>query len=211
MQPAEPFSRRALLAEIVPLMLGFAATQFLFTADTIFVNAYLPENAAFYGAAGTLSRALVWLVAPLTFVMFPKLVHSAARSEKTDVMGLTLLCTAVIAGCGVLGLWILGSWVGRFVYPPEYVAVATSLLPWYAGAMLPLCLANVLVNSLLAKSDLRIVLPLIAMAVTYGIVLANYHPSLITVLQILGAFNLVLLFLCMLFTWGKGFQTRTER
>jgi O-antigen/teichoic acid export membrane protein len=205
-QPSEPFSRRALLAEIVPLMLGFGATQFLFTSDTIFVNAYFHDQAAFYGAAGTLSRALVWLVAPMTFVMFPKIVHSSARAEKTDVMGLTLLATAVIAGCGVLGLWVLGPWVVRFVYRPEYVPVATSLLPWYAGAMLPLCLANVLVNNLLARSDLRIVVPLIVMALGYGLILANYHPSLVAVLQILAGFNILLLLLCMFFTWGKGFQ-----
>ena len=204
--PAEPFDWRALLAQIVPLMLGFGATQFLFSADMIFVQAYLPDHAAYYGAAGTLSRALVWLVAPLTFVMFPKVVHSFVRSEKTDVMGLTLLCTAALAVVGVLGLWILGPWVVRIVYPPDYVAVATGLLPWYAGAMLPLCLANVLVNNLLAKEGYRVVLPLMALAVVYGLVLANYHPSLVFILKTLGVFNLLLLLVCAAFTWGKAFQ-----
>ena len=199
---AEPFDWRALLGQILPLMLGFGATQFLFTADTMFVNAYLPGNAAFYIAAGTLSRALFWLVAPITNVMFPKIVHSVVRSEKTDLMGLTLLCTGAIAGMGVLGLWLLGTWVVRLVYPPGYVAVATALLPWYAGAMLPLCLANVLVNNLLAKSEFRIVPVLILLAVTYGLVLANYHRSLVSVLQTLGGFNLALLLVSAWFTWG---------
>jgi O-antigen/teichoic acid export membrane protein len=199
---AEPFDRRALLGQIVPLMLGFGATQFLFTADTMFVNTYLPEHAAYYIAAGTLSRALFWLVAPITNVMFPKIVHSVVRAEKTDLMGLTLLCTAVIAGLGVLGLWLLGAWVVPLVYPPGYVAVATMLLPWYAGAMLPLCLANVLVNNLLAKSEFRIVPVLILLAVAYGLVLANYHRSLVSVLQTLGAFNLTLLLVSVGFTWG---------
>jgi O-antigen/teichoic acid export membrane protein len=204
---AAPFDWRTLLGQILPLMLGFGATQFLFTADTMFVNVYLPDDAAFYGAAGTLSRALVWLVAPLTYVMFPKIVHSVARAEKTDLMGLTLLCTAVFAGAGVLGLWILGPWVVRFVYPPHYVAVATALLPWYAGAMCFVCLANVLVNNLLAKSDFRIVPALIALAVAYALVLANFHPSLVVVLQILGLFNVAFLALCAVFTLrGKAAQ-----
>jgi O-antigen/teichoic acid export membrane protein len=206
---AEPFDWRALLGQILPLMLGFGATQFLFTADTMFVNTYLPDHAAYYIAAGTLSRALFWLVAPITNVMFPKIVHSVARSEKTDLMGLTLLSTAVIAGAGVLGLWILGQWAVRLVYPPAYVTVATGLLPWYAGAMLPLCLANVLVNNLLAKTDFRIVPVLMLLAVTYGLVLANYHRSLVSVLQTLGGFNLLLLLAAVWFTWMMKPRTPT--
>jgi O-antigen/teichoic acid export membrane protein len=206
---SEPYDRRALLGQIVPLLLGFGATQFLFTADTMFVNAYLPENAAFYIAAGTLSRALFWLVAPITNVMFPKSVHRVVRSEKTNLMGLTLLSTGVIAWAGVLGLWLLGQWAVRLVYPPSYTTVATALLPWYAGAMLPLCLANVLVNNLLAKSEFRIVPILMLLAIAYGLVLANYHRSLVSVLQTLGGFNLLLLLISAWFTWRQKPRSST--
>ena len=54
---AQPFDWRGLLKQIVPLMLGFAAVQFFFTADTMFVKAYFSgDDAAFYVSAGTLSR-----------------------------------------------------------------------------------------------------------------------------------------------------------
>ena len=76
-------------------MLGFGAVQFLFTADTMFVKAYFSgDDAAFYVSAGTLSRALMWLVLPLATVMFPKIVHSVARSEKSNLLGVVLLGTA---------------------------------------------------------------------------------------------------------------------
>jgi O-antigen/teichoic acid export membrane protein len=201
MGPVEPFDWRGLLAQVIPLMLGFAAFQFMFAADTVFVKSYFePEEVSYYGAAGTLSRALLWLVGPLTAVMFPKIVHSVARSEKTDVMSLTLICTAVLAVAGAVGLWLLGPWVVRFVYKPEYVPIATAVLPWYAAAMLPYCLANVLVNNLLARSDFRIVPVLVAIAIGYAITISFVHSTFVIVLQILGAFNLLLLIGAILFT-----------
>jgi len=58
--PSLPFDWRELLREIVPPMLGFAAFQFLFTGDTLFVKAYFSnDDAGLYGSAGTLSRALM--------------------------------------------------------------------------------------------------------------------------------------------------------
>jgi hypothetical protein len=200
--PADSFDWRTLLRQIVPLMLGFGAYQFLFAADTMFVRTYLPGQSEYYFAAGTLSRALIWVVGPLTAVMFPKIVHSTARAEKSNLMVLTLLCTAALAGAGVFGLWLVGPWVVRLVYPPEYVAVTTSILPWYAAAMVPLSLGAVLVNNLLAKSEFRIVPALVILAVSFGITLTYIHSSLLAILQTLGAFNLLLVVVCAVYTWG---------
>ena len=201
---AEPFNRRDFLREVVPLLLGFAATQFLFCADTSFVDAYFgAEKTAPYGAAGTLSRALLWLVLPLAAVMFPKIVHASAKSEKSNLLGLVLLGTAVLVGVGVLCLWILGPWMVRLVYSPDYVSPTLSILPWYAGAMVPLALANVLVNDLLGRGKFQIVPFLVLLAIVYGLALTQYHDSFVHVLQMLGAFNLVLFALCAWFVWGK--------
>src|SRR6266576_1763172 len=163
--PTEAFDRRGWLRQVVPLVLGSGACQFLFTADTMFVNAYFTaEQTAPYVVAGTLSRALMWLVGPLVAVMFPKIVHSAARSEKTDLLRLVLLGTAGLCAAGAVGLWVLGPFVVRFVSKPEYVPNAVAMLPWYAGAMVPLSLANVLVNNLLAHARVRIVPLLVLLA-----------------------------------------------
>jgi O-antigen/teichoic acid export membrane protein len=201
--PGESFATRTLLAQVVPLLIGFGACQFLMAADTMFVKAYLPENMQCYVAAGTLSRALVWAVGPLTAVMFPRIVASAVRSEKSNVFGLTLLGTAALAIAGVLGLWLLGPWVVRFMAKPSYVEVTTQILPWYAGAMVPLCLANVLVSNLLGKSQFRVVLPMVALAVAYGVMLTFVHGSYVQVLQLLGVFNLALLVVCAWYTFVR--------
>ena len=198
----EPFDRLGLLRQVVPLMLGFAATQFLFSADTSFVNTYFgADRTAPYGAAGTLSRALLWLVLPLAAVMFPKIVHSTAKAEKLNLLGLVLAGTAALVIAGVLGLWLLGPWAVRLVYPPEYLSETLAILPWYAGAMVPLALANVLVNDLLARSRFQIVPFLVLLAMAYGLALTHYHDSFLTVLKTLCVFNLLLLAGCAAFIW----------
>jgi O-antigen/teichoic acid export membrane protein len=201
-QYAQPFDWRSLLKQITPLMLGFAAVQFFFTADTMFVKAYFSgDDAAFYVSAGTLSRGLMWLVVPLATVMFPKIVHSVARSEKSNLLGVVLLGTGILAAGGALGLCLLGPWVVRLAYSQDYVSVASAVLPWYAWAMVPLALAYALVNNLLARSQFRIVPVLLLLAAAYGIALTQFHDTLITVLKTLGVFNLLLLGVCAWFTF----------
>ncbi len=202
--PSAPFDWRTLLGQVIPLMVGFGAYQFLLSADTAFVKAYFgSEQTAFYGAAGTLSRALVWLVGPLAMVMFPKIVHSAARAEKTDLLGVTLLGTAVLVGGAALGLWLLGPLMVKIVYPAAYVNQTMKVLPWYAGAMVPLSLANVLVNNLLARSQFRVVPGLLVLAVGYAYALTHFHGSPVAVLQTLTIFCVLVLLLCAWFTWAK--------
>ena len=204
----EPFDWHELLRQVVPLMFGFAATQFLFLADTSFVDTYFgADKTASYGAAGTLSRTLLWLVLPLAAVMFPKIVHSTAKAEKTNLLGIVLLGTAILVGVGVLCLWLLGPWVIRLVYPPEYVLPAMAVLPWYAGAMIPLALANVLVNDLLARARFQVVPVLVILAAGYGVALTQFHDSIVMVLQILGLFNLLLLVVCAWFSFKRSPQS----
>jgi O-antigen/teichoic acid export membrane protein len=200
--PAQPFDWRSLLKQIVPLLLGFAAVQFFFTADTMFVKAYFSgDDAAFYVSAGTLSRGLMWLVVPLATVMFPKIVHSVARSEKSNLLGVVLLGTAVLAAGGAVGLTILGPWVVKLAYSKQYVSVAAAVLPWYAWAMVPLSLAYALVNNLMARSQFGVVPVLLLLAAAYGVALTQFHDTLITVLKTLGIFNLLLLGVCAWFNF----------
>jgi hypothetical protein len=81
-----------------------------------------------------------------------------------------------------------------------------ALIPWYAGAMVPLALANVMVNDLLARSRFGVVPFMVALAVAYGFALPwmlNHFPGRIAVvLQTLGAFNLLLFAICAWFAWG---------
>jgi O-antigen/teichoic acid export membrane protein len=200
--PTAPFQWRTLLPQMLPALIGFTACQFIFSADTIYVGLFFSaDETGYYAAAGTLSRALIWLVLPLATVMFPKLVHSSAKAEKSNLLGLTLVSTMGLAVVGALGLVVLGPFVVKLIYKPTYVEVVRDILPWYAAAMIPLSVANVLVNNLLAKSDLRAVPWLAAVAIGYAIALNAWHPSLKSVLQLLGGFTCLLFLVCVVFTW----------
>ncbi|HWQ91967.1 MAG TPA: oligosaccharide flippase family protein [Clostridia bacterium] len=210
--PPEPFDRRALREQLLPLVLGFLGFQILFTADTMFVKAYFDEaTAGFYIGAGTLSRALMWLVLPLAAVMFPRMVHSAAKSEKSNLTSLVLAGTAILAIMGAGGLTIVGPWAVPFVFKPSFVDVATPLLPWYAGAMVPLAVANVMLNDLLARpsSKLGFSICVFGLALLYMFALTQFHATLVTVPRVMGVFNLVFLGICAWFTWAgkKGPET----
>jgi threonine/homoserine/homoserine lactone efflux protein len=76
--------------------------------------------------------------------------------------------------------------------------------------MVPLSLAYALVNNLLARSQFRIVPALVVLAAAYGLALTQFHDSLVTVLKILGTFNLLLLGVCAWFTWGVKPTAQTE-
>jgi len=203
--PSAPFAWRVLAAEAIPPLLGLAAFQFLFTADQMFVKVYFPDNAGRYFSAGTMSRALIWLVGPLASVMFPRLVHSAAKAEKTNLMNVVLAGTAILAIVGSAGLIVVGPFIVPLIYQPDFVPIVKQVLPWYAAAMIPLAVANVLLSNLLAKSSFKIVVPLCVLAVGYGWALTRFHKSEVMILQTLGVANLILLSICAAFTWaGKA-------
>jgi hypothetical protein len=74
--------------------------------------------------------------------------------------------------------------------------------------MIPLALANVLVNDLLARFRFQLVPPLLLLAAGYGVALTRFHDSPTEILQILGGFNLLLLVGCGWFAWWEARRSR---
>jgi hypothetical protein len=149
-----------------------------------------------------MSRAILWVALPIAQVMFPKIVHSTSKSEESNLQNIVLLGTLVMSACGAFCLPIVGPLAIRIVYAPDYLKPTLALLPWYAWAMVPLAVANVMINNLLARSLFRCVPALIVLAIVYGVTLTHFHKTPVMVLQVLGACNLVLVAVCAWFTWG---------
>ncbi len=179
-QTAEPFNARELFSQILPLAFGFGACQFLFTTDTMYATPHFSGDAMkAYIAAGTLSRALLWVVLPMAAVMFPKIVHSSTKGEKNNLLGVVIAGTAILGVCGAAGLYLVGPLVVKIVYTAKSVSATTALLPWYAGAMIPLALGNVLANDLLARGRFKVVPFMILVALGYAFTLPymlNHQP-----------------------------------
>ena len=117
----------------------------------------------------------MWLVGPLATVMFPKLVHAKAKAEKTRPAGGGAARDADPLrgrGDGLVGAGAMG---GEVSCSPRHLceADATALLPWYAWAVVPLALGNVLLNNLLAHSHFKVVPALCVLAVGYAL---RAHP-----------------------------------
>jgi peptidoglycan biosynthesis protein MviN/MurJ (putative lipid II flippase) len=210
--PGEAFDGKGLWRQIGPLILGFGVCQFMFTTDTMYAKAFFSgDEMKRYVAAGTLSRALLWLVLPLAAVMFPKLVQSSAKAEKTNLFNLVILGTAILAICGALGLWLVGPWVVKLIFKPEDVPTTVALLPWYTGAMIPLALANVMANDLLARARFKVVPFMVLIGVGYAValplLLQKFPGRMEVVLQTLAGFNLLLLAVCAWFTYRNPAPT----
>jgi O-antigen/teichoic acid export membrane protein len=203
------------LRRVVPLTLGLGVATFMLSADMIFVQKFFPaKQTGYYAAAGMIGRALIFFTQPLTMVMFPKIAHSAARAQKTDVLTLTLGATALAGAAAAIGCTLF-PWLPlrAAMYDKTFLEISTPLVPWFAWCMLPLTLSGVLISSLMARARFAAVPWLVLVAVGYGVALAvvgnhagnsaDTQAGLRLMIQTLGTFNLLLFAVCAWFTWGK--------
>jgi O-antigen/teichoic acid export membrane protein len=209
---SDPVDWRLWLKRVLPLTVGLGASTFILSADMIVVRGLFPgDQTGLYGAAGIIGRALVYFTIPMAGVMFPKIVHSAARSERTDVLAQALGATTLLGVAAAVFCTAFPGLPLQLVYDKSYLVIKP-LVPWFAWCMLPLPLANVLINNLLARERFRAVPWLVVVAAAYGLTLLALAPHYVEleylaafkrVVQILGAFSLLLLAVSAWFTWKK--------
>lgn len=206
--PALLFSWKPWLGRVIPLTLGLGASQIMLAADMVLVQLLFERDTGLYGAAGTLARGIVIFTGPLVMVMFPKIVQSAVRAHKTDVLMQTVLATALLGAMAATFLTLFPRLPFQVMNKADYFPIAP-LIPWFCWCMLPLGLANVLLNSLLARARFRFipaVLGVVAIYVGAEVVFGRYFKTgdrlsdFRTVVQILGVSNLLLLGVLIYFT-----------
>ncbi len=209
---AEPPVWRDWLRRVVPLTLGLGASQFMMAADQIVVQRVFSEEVTgVYSAAGIIGRALVFFTGPLMAVMFPKIVASAARDQRTDVLGQALGATALLGLLAAMACTLLPELPLRIISGTTYLESAP-LVPWFAWCMVPLTLSNVLIGSLLARQRYEAVPWLVLIAILYGGAL-TWRADLVRtaepavafkhVVQTLGLFSTVLLAVAAWFAWRR--------
>lgn len=223
-----PFDWRQWLQRVVPLTLGLGTSQFIFSIDMIIVRALYGEHqTGFYSAAGMIGRGLVMFTAPLAAVMFPKVVQSAVQKRKTNVLVLTLISTAALgiisaAFCTVISkilllsinspqtvaVFIPAGIFSKLQQHPDAVRALGKMIPWFVWCMLPLALANVLLNNLMARMQYRVVPYLIIVVGVYANAAIYFGSSFIRVIQILGIFNLIYLAVLIYFTHLAGLMEK---
>ncbi len=195
---AAKFSWRAWLRRVVPLTVGLGTFTYMLTQDMIAVQRFFPK-ADGYGAARVVGSALVFLTTPLAAVMFPKIVRSHHLSEKSTVLLQALGATGVIGVLAALGATVLPELPLKMMSGDKFLSSAP-LVPWFAWSMVPLAIANVLMNNLLARERFAVVPWLVAVVAGYGVTLQYAHHSFVGVIQTLGLFSTLLALVCVVFT-----------
>ena len=168
--PTDPVDWSGWLRRVIPLTLGLGAAAFMLTADMIIVRKFFPEESGLYSPVAVIGRALMFFVIPMTQVMFPKVVQAAARLERTDVMTQALAATALIGAVGAIACTLFPEVPIRVLLDTPFLE-AKSLVAWYAWCIVPVTLANVLINNLMARQHYRCVPWLVGLAIAYGVVL----------------------------------------
>ena len=211
MGPAAGFAWREWLGRVLPLAGGTGSVLFVMQADMLLVQSHFPsEVTAFYAAASVIGVGLVTFTTPMAAVMFPKLVRSFAKGERSNSLWLALAGTFVMGVAGALLCTVFPELPLRIMFfrKPEFLQSAV-LVPWVAWCMLPLIMANVLISSLMARGRFAAVPWLMAVAIGYG--LAQYHlvnnagqglpvfEAFTAVIQRLGIFSSLLLLVAFIF------------
>src|SRR6185503_9649010 len=86
-----------------------------------------PDEVDGYSAVRKIAQALVFVIGALTAVMFPKVARSFQRDEKTDVLKLTLLLTAIIGIAGATAATLFPE-VPLRLLSPERLITSKSLV-----------------------------------------------------------------------------------
>lgn len=200
------------LKKIIPLTLGLGSSTFFLGYDMIVVRMKFDEAlSGYYGAAGLCGRGLVIFTIPIAQVMFPRVVKlNSSGSGTQKVVWLTLFTTAILAFAVCLTIWGGAALIDRLISSDfdakwnllnqlnseqlrklEYIS---KLAPGFVLAMTPLCLANVLINNLIAKRDYSHLWLLISVTVSYGVTLMYWTPDKLSgVITMIGLFSSLLL------------------
>ena len=202
------------IAEVLPLTIGIASVTLMSSIDMIFVQSIFPNQAQvkLYGGAMLTGFAIVQFIAPITSVMFTRIVHSVAHAEKTDTLGLTVAATAIFGAVAAIGGTILPELPLRIIfYNKPLMWDAAPLVPWFAWALVPLTVANVLILNILARSRFQALLWAILVPVLYAATLGFLAPTLVamanpftafkTIVLTLGLYGLVLTAVTAWFSW----------
>jgi O-antigen/teichoic acid export membrane protein len=176
------FSWKRWLIRGAPLTLALGAFICMSSLDRVFTKSLFfdPIPMKLYNNAMLVGYAIVQFIAPITSVMFPTIVRSLALSQKSDVLILTLAVTAVF-GCLAA--------VGCTLFPRLPLAVlhfrleAAPLVPWFAWSLLPLTLAFVLIQNLMARERFVAAQWLILVPICYGLTLMAISPLLVKLAQ----------------------------
>ncbi len=212
--PGEKFPVNDWLVQLLPLMGGTGGVMLLSSFDVPFIQAtFEAGQRKLYMAGQNIGFALFQFTAPLAMVMFPKIVQSVAKAEKSDALKLTLISTAIMGGLAAIASSLLPWLPLRVLYfkSPE-MWQAAPLVAGFVWCMLLLTMANVVVGGLLARKRYAFIPWIMLLAAAYVFTMIQLRPWLPQldsfeayrmIIRTMTAFNGAALVLAIWFAWGR--------
>jgi O-antigen/teichoic acid export membrane protein len=209
-RPAVGFLWKTWLGQALPLTLGLGTVLVMSSIDMLFVQGLFSDTGqtALYGGAMLTGFAIIQFIAPVALVMFARVAQNVARAERADSLGMTLAATVLFGCVAAVGCTLFPRLPLRVMYfSNRQMWAAAPLVPWFAWALLPLTVANVLVQNILARARFQAVPWLMLVPAVYAACLCLQAPDLlamkpfdafIRVIQTLGGASLLL---CALAAW----------
>jgi O-antigen/teichoic acid export membrane protein len=209
-RPTVAFHWKAWVGQALPMTLGLGTIPVMSSIDMLFVQGLFSDTGrtALYGGAMLTGFAIIQFIAPVALVMFARVAKNAARAERADSLGLTLAATALFGIVAAVGCTLLPRLPLRLMYfSNRQMWEAAPLVPWFAWALLPLTVANVLVQNILARGRFQAVPWLVLVPAVYtaclcfqalGLLAMKPFDAFIRVIQTLGCASLLL---CAVAAW----------
>jgi len=177
------FSWKTWLIRGAPLTMALGAYTLMTCLDRVFIKSLFFDTipVKLYNNAMLVGFAIGQFISPVTTVMFPTIVRNLALSKKSDALTLTVLTTGIFAALSAVGFTL-------FPRLPLLVLhlkmEAAPLVPWFAWAILPLAMAYVLIQNLMARERYAAALWLIFVPVVYGLTLMAISPLLVSLADV---------------------------
>ncbi len=201
--------------------LGPGIVQFMCQIDMIVARGKFDEAVSDdYAMARLFGWGLFIFVSPIAGVMFPKLVNQASEGSKAKLVSqtfwATLIIVVLVAGGGVAVCWwaapaflqsadaaswlpgVAADWLSKD--RTEKLLWVAKLMPCFFGAMGLLALANVFVSHLVARREFGKVGCLLPVPAVYGLGLAVFEFSPVSLILWMGVVSAGLLALVYCFS-----------
>ncbi len=221
-RPTVAFDWQGWFSGAIPLSFGLGTILIMSSLDMLFVQSLFEKSqTTLYSGAMLTGFAIIQFIAPVALVMFARAAQSVARRERSDSLRMTLTATILFGCVAAVGCTLFPKLPLRLMYitNPE-MWKAAPLVPWFAWALLPLTVANVLVQHILARGQFKAVPWLLLVPAMYAAALGLQAPALVQmppfdaflrVIQTMGAASALLCILAAQFSRGHAVATVSNR